>query len=1032
MVGERKPVTILFADIVGSTSHAEHLDPEDWKEIVSGAHRAVSDAVYRYEGHVAQLLGDGVLAYFGAPIAHEDDPLRAVQAAVDIHEAIDELALDLRQRNQLLSLQMRVGVNSGLVVLDRVGSKEHQEYLAVGDAVNVAARLQSAAAPGRVVLSESTYQSVQGRFVCVDLGPLELKGKSESIRAFEVRGVRQGGYGRDWSASSEGRLIGRDHELEILGGVAEAATSAHLGQLVLIIAEPGLGKTRLVREWQAGPSPRDGIGPTPRWAVANCLSFGHSFAYHLLASLVRALLEVSEHASGAAVRQKVMDVAGAALGDAADETADVLAHLVGGSVEVRSVASPGDEHSQGLQNRYLAAVRRLLLALSAQAPVIAVLEDIHWADPSSTDVLVRLLPVVLEAPVVFCLTGRPEEQAPGWALVDAARNLLPDRVTTLTLVPLSLEQSRDFVLNLTTNGELPEELQQSVYQKSEGNPLFLEEVVRLLQERRAAGEGPDVSVPSTPGQAAEVPATLQRLLLARIDRLSDQRKLLVRVASAVGRNFDVEILHAVLEEVLGSTTREAMAAELEDLVAQGLLSTTERAGRAEYMFRHALIQEVTYDAVLKADRRKLHELIAAAMIRFRMDSLEALASTLAFHYERAEAWPSALAWLSRAAQRALEQWALPETIDLSRRALRVLDIVGPDPMQEFELRFGLAKSMMFLGQSRDQILEEYERCLALATDDRQRVNVHFRAGELLHIYTSSDLRAAEAHYRLALDLLRQDQNGVLGTAILSYLGYVYRYQKLANKAVDTLHAALRRAQTLGSPRLQADCHIFLSGAYLDLGMIDEALSAALKGLTAAAQSGDFEMLGRAHSFCSDVYLSRAYMGEGEAEDAVHHLQEMIRIGKEYGIGVLFTFGLQGMGAVAELRGDFASALELWRSGGRQWQASRAHTRAAATHAKCGQLLLQLGREDEATTLFENVRRELGDESSRAELYVGLAYAAAGRDRDACAHLQSAFETAPSEAQRIGWISMIRTEAEYRAARSLPGVSVLLDRFGEEE
>ena len=468
--------------------------------------------------------------------------------------------------------------------------------------------------------------------------------------------------------------------------------------------------------------------------------------------------------------------------------------------------------------------------------------------------------------------------------------------------------------------------------------------------------------------------------------------------------------------------------QLNVLESAGLVHSAQTPPRAEYLFRHAIIQEAAYATVLKADRRVLHCAVGQAIETSLATRLDEFASTLAFHYERGQDWAAALHWLSRAADRAYAQWALFEAIDLYQRALAVLKQLPDRAAAEFDLRFKLAQAMMFAGIARYETQAEFDRALALALTPHQQAEVYYQMGRLLHIFTSSDLAAAEKYYTQSLELLSGHQQDEWYCTVLAYLGYLYRYQQRTAQSIETLERALELAKQIHSIERQADTHIFLSGAYLDADREDDALSAGLRGYELAKELGNLELIGRAHSFCTSIYLSRAYAGRGSADEALPHINEMRRHGREYGTAVLAGFGAQGLAAYHELEGDRSAALENWRESVDIWLRSRAPTRAAWANSKCGQMLLELGSRPAALEAFELVKQNLGPvQLDHAEFYIGLAYAGAGFDQEACAHLQTAFDTTDSLDLRRSWVNLLRTDPEFTQHRSLPGVAAVLDR-----
>lgn len=545
LVGERRVVTSLFTDVVGSTSLAEQMDPEDWTVIMNEAFDRLTPAIYRYEGTLARLMGDALLAFFGAPIAHEDDPVRAVHAALDMIVAAHDYASELRERFGI-DFAIRVGLNTGPVVVGEVGSSLVYEYTAMGDAVNLASRLQAAARPMTVLMAENTYRLISHAFECEDLGLIHVKGKTEPVHVYEVQQPKAIQLRRRGISGEESPLVGRGPELASLMELGQAVR-AGVGRVVLVSGEPGIGKSRLVAEWKANITSEPGL----LWVDSRCLSYGKGMAYHLLIDLIRSLAGIPISA-GEEESYRLLEARCHELfppSRAYDfEILPYLAHLLG-----LSIPEPLSEHleqldPQGLQVMYLASLRLLLNTIASHQPLVFALDDIQWADPSSVELLTRLLPQTLETQVLFCLITRPENDSPGAKLVNAARDLLGASFMQLTLQPLTPEESRQLVDHLLDVHALPESVRSLIFKKTEGNPFFMEEVIRMLIEREVLVRQGDRWQATKEIENIDIPDDVQSLLVARIDRLPDDVKHTLRVAAVIGRQFPAQVLEAVMEQ----------------------------------------------------------------------------------------------------------------------------------------------------------------------------------------------------------------------------------------------------------------------------------------------------------------------------------------------------------------------------------------------------------------------------------------------------------------------------------------------------
>lgn len=545
LTGERKPVTALFADVVGSTTLAEQMDPEDWTQIINEAFDLMSKAVFRYEGTIAQLQGDAMLAFFGAPIAHEDDPDRAVRAALEMVERVAEFAAQLKVSHGI-DFAIRAGINSGPVIVGNVGSDLRYEYTALGDAVNVAARVQTAAEPGTVLITAQTQRFIANAFDFEDLGEVPVKGKSEPVHIYRVTGLRaEPGRARGLeTVGLSSPLVGRDSELNALVDVFQVVRAGR-GRVAVLLGEPGIGKSRLLSELRAQigatQQPEDPVA----WVEGRCVSYGRSLPYHLVFDLVRSMLDLPQTGIDVLPRRTLDERLEALLGDEASDITPYFAHLLG-----LPLSSDERERVQldpaVLQSRYVSSIARVIRQMAATGPVVLVCEDIHWSDPASVDLMLALLPLLTPLPVLLLFCGRAETDAPGWRLVAQPRLAFGEALTEIRLQPLSERDSRALVSNLLEIESLPESVRGTILTRSEGNPFFVEEVIRMLIGRGAIVRDENRWKANESVTRIEIPDTLHGLLLARIDQLPDSAKRSIRVASVIGRQFPVRVLERVL------------------------------------------------------------------------------------------------------------------------------------------------------------------------------------------------------------------------------------------------------------------------------------------------------------------------------------------------------------------------------------------------------------------------------------------------------------------------------------------------------
>ncbi len=656
---ERRPVTILFVDIVGSTALAERLDAEDWKAIVDPALAGFAAAIERHEGHVAQLLGDGLLAMFGAPVAHEDDPMRAVRAGLQLIATLAERPISADAgTGPPVALRARVGICSGEVVVGAVGGSGHREYLAVGDAVNVAARLQSAAAPMTVLVDEQTFRRVATEVEGRERGGLRLAGKADEVRAVEVVAVRDD-RARGRPVRAHAPFVGREAELAALQAAAGRLRQG-TGVVIRISGEPGLGKTRLVAEWRrsAGEGAR-----SPGWIQVGCRTTGRDLPYDVAAALVRGALGIPDGAGDVAARRALRRVM-PQLGER--DAAPLLAWLVGLAPTRAEAVVLARLEGRTRQVRAAGALRALLEALARRAPLVAVVEDAHWIDPSSAELLAVALEAVRNAPVVIAVTLRPEA-APGVERLARGIAELPAAAHVEVELP-ALGDAAQAALEtgLLGGGTMPQALGDLVRNRCDGNPLFIEELVAVLLDRDELRLHEGTWTLTAEGNMP-VPPGLLGLLVARLDALPGPVRRLALIGSVLGRSAPLTTIRAV-----AAAAGEPEAAAVGDPVgaAGGLLAAT--GDRNEVVaFRHALVHDAAYSMLARRDRSRLHGAVARHLEgeATAAGRLGEAAAALSRHFALAGDHAPAARHARLAAERAADQYANAEALALYQVAV---------------------------------------------------------------------------------------------------------------------------------------------------------------------------------------------------------------------------------------------------------------------------------------------------------------------------------------------------------------------------
>ena len=546
-LGEQRTITTLLVDAVGSTKLSAQLGAVDWTEAIDQAFELSAPVIYGYEGTIVRILGDTLLAFFGAPVAHEDDPQRAVRAGLEIIARIGTFSQEMKDKHGI-DFAVRACINTGPVVIGPVGDDLTYDYTSDGATVNLTSRIKFASQEMSVLVTANTHRFIAPFFDCENLGSLPVKGFVDPIHVYQVKAARAiPGQARGFKDLSS-PMVGRERELATLSQLCEAVR-AGLGRAVVIMGEPGMGKTRLIQEWQKSMHGEKGVTDNGLWVTGHASAYRQGIAYRLMTEVLRNLLDVTIGSSEAEMRAALIKVLTDLLGDEMMEVYPYLGRMLSLKLDKDAAVKAEINDPQALQTQYLLAVRRLFLACMQRRPLIIVLEDLHWADATSIELFIQLLPLIANESILFCLVTRPEITSPGWKLISAAREALGGSLTEINLGALSEKDSRTLVSNLLELESLPKKIRELILHKAEGNPYFVEEVIRMLIERGAIVNQEGAWVAKQELSEHDIPDNLQGLLLARIDRLPPEARYTLLVASVIGRNFPVRVLSQVMGEV---------------------------------------------------------------------------------------------------------------------------------------------------------------------------------------------------------------------------------------------------------------------------------------------------------------------------------------------------------------------------------------------------------------------------------------------------------------------------------------------------
>jgi ABC-type oligopeptide transport system substrate-binding subunit len=616
-------------------------------------------------------MGDAVLAFFGAPIAHEDDPERAIRAGLGITAEAQRYAEELERERGIEGFNVRVGINTGLVVVGEVGSDLRVEYTAMGDAINLAARVESAAEPGTVLITEATHKLVAPVFETEPLGSIEVKGRTRSVPVYRVQGARAKAGKQRGIAGLESPLVGRETEFRALQEAMERLGSGQ-GGIVTMVGEAGIGKSRLVAELRSDathgrvdsvPRPAGALHLT--WAEGRCLSYGASVAYLLWLDLLRGLLGVSVEDSPAQIRDVLQGWVQALCPERYNDVYPYVGRLLSLPLEEEIDALLRDMDGKQLKEGTFGAVETLLSCASGEKPLVLVTEDLHWADPTSVELLEKVLPLSGQLPILLICVFRPERSHACWHLRETAAREYRQQHLDLVLEPLSATESASLVANLLAIEDLPGQLKARILDHAEGNPFYLEEVLRSLIDDGAIvlDEARGRWMAMRDVADIDIPDTLQGVLMARIDRLREETKRVLQMAAVIGRIFLYRVLAAI------AAAERDVDCQLLTLQQEEMIRERARQPELEYIFKHHLTQEVAYNGLLKKERRVFHRQVAEALERLYPDRVDEQLGLLAYHWDRSGDADKATEYLLRAGDQARLAYAHREAVEYYQRAL---------------------------------------------------------------------------------------------------------------------------------------------------------------------------------------------------------------------------------------------------------------------------------------------------------------------------------------------------------------------------
>lgn len=1003
--GERRHATVVFADLSGFTTLAERLDPEVVTSFLNDLMKELIDAVYHWGGMVNQIIGDCVMAIFGAPIALERDAERALRAALAMRERLEPF--NKRWLDQLKEpLALHIGISSGMVVATNVGSNLRMSYTLIGDVVNVASRLQNIAAPGQILVNQGTYRLTRGAFDFRTLEPIRVKGKNDPIAVFELTAAKN--RREDGSPSP---LVGREWECKVIRRAISVTRSGH-GTIILIFGDAGVGKSRLLNE------ARSSMSGDFTWLEGRCFASTQTLSYTPILDLLKQQIQITDTQSNQEQQAALREYVSANFPGSIDAYS-ILAQLLAFPLEPADLAVIGALKGEEFRRRFYSIVENVLISMAEKQPVVLVIEDLHWADESSINLLAYLLPLINRTRLSFVGLSRSRQRPANlWGKLTPVLEECRENLVDVPLQSLSIEDSRSLMRHLLDDHYLAADVAREILDKSEGNPFFLEEVVRSLIEGGGLRlEGKKWVVTSLTG-VLQVPDTLQGVLLSRLDRLSAELKQVTQKAAVIGRIF----YYRVLERI--TSTNNSLRDQLANLETLDLVHERCRLPELEFIFRHALTQEVAYQTLLASARKGLHQQVGEALESLFRDRLDEFAGVLAYHFFSAESWQKGLEYSIRSGDAAFRVCAYAEARDHYGRALKCLKYLEPDPThlrQKVEITIGLVGASLHAGVPEQNLamLVEAEQIAQSLHDPVLTARIQLWIGRAHYI--AGRLKEATYYYQEALYQAQQLEDPQLAALPQAVFGRVLLMQGRFKESLQMLNQAIPLLEREKNQHETLFAYIHRGIAQTWLGHYAAGLSDANRTLEIARSSGDQNA-----EIMSRVGLTLIQILGGEFADGIATGLEAQAVAEKsgdkffrYAINAFLAWATFGIGNARESLPYWAASAEAAKVlGGRLLlgellAAIEAESLIEAVSAEAG-----LRRAQEALSLSQEAESIIGE--AFAERAIGRAIAARDhRQEEALRHIERSLEICETVGARFEVVRGLLAKGEALVASANP-------------
>jgi len=843
IMGERRNVTVLFADLCDYTEIAQKLEDEVLYHLIQDLMRLLADDVIYYEGTVDKLTGDGIMALFGAPIAHENNAERAVRSALKMQADVRQMSKNFADAIGF-ELRLHISLNSGSVIVGSVSPTTGLDYTAIGDTVNLASRLLSVAGPETIVVSESVYRQTKALFEYKALPSQTLKGFLQPVQSYHVMGLKSRPGSVRGIEGLKAPMIGRQKELGLLSHLIEQISEQKKGGAAIIVGQAGIGKSRLTSEFKAYLNSR-----RIRWIEGRSLTYRKSASYWIFQDLLRNSLDSTQDDLPEKVLAKLSKRCKELLGEGAGDSQPYLEYLLFSESNASLSTRFSYLDAGQLRQRIFLAVRDFLIAESQQKPLVLIFEDLHWADKPSLELLTFLLDSLYQTPILIYAITRPYETDEMADFANRAQEKLPNACQIIRLSALEREQSSQLFHALLSIPDIPQPLIEKIIERAAGIPFYLEEILRKLIEEKIV-EDVNGHWMLTSGSDIEhfgVPETLQDLILDRFDRLSALQRRTLQIASVIGNQFDLDVLEEVARRILPDMIQRNCLQSLQEL---NFIEPQDIGGHKKYAFRHVLVSDAIYSTLLKRDRSELHGHVAEVLESIYADRLESQLEFLASHYLRSNHLAKALHYALLAAQKSSQRYANEQARQYFEQTLALFAQTPYTAQQYVDAQVGLGDVLVIIGEYQ-AARDHYQAALDVITTSSQE-DLLSRASSVQRKIATSFERQGDFDKALSRLILAQEELITNSTSasieqayILHDIGWIHFRRGNLVEAETYLLKAMPFVENTNRYDIQASIFNRLGGVYFRKGDLDQAGEYTRRSLELREQIGD--LLGAARS-----------------------------------------------------------------------------------------------------------------------------------------------------------------------------------------